>query len=118
MKCCDMTAGMLRNKISIERLTRTADGIGGFTEAWAEIGTEWAYVKGLTGTERWEAMRIMEGNLTRAVTRFRGDAYGAPFYSASDRVKFRNREYNILSVMDIESDQKWLQIDMMEGKGS
>ena len=111
---------MLRTLITIERLTSTADGMGGFTEVWTADPTAgvYAFVKFMSGTERWEADRVHPGNLVRAIIRFRGDANGAPYYTSGDRVMIRGREYGITAVSDIEFVQKWIQIEMFEGQPS
>lgn len=118
MKCCDMNAGKLRSLITIERVTRSSDGMGGWSESWAEdpTGGVFAYFTGLTGTERWEAMRVVSGNLFRAIIRYRDDGNGAPYYNEGDRVKKAGRIYDIISVMDMEDERMWLQIDLMETK--
>lgn len=118
VKCCDISAGKLRTKIYIERRTRTSDGMGGFTDSWTRdpIQGVFADVRALTGTERDEAGRVHTGNLMRAIIRYRGDALGAPYYSGNDRVIIRGREFGILSVMDIEFRQKYLQLSIFESK--
>ncbi len=119
-RCCDITAGDLRTLIQIQRLTRVSDGYGGATETWQDDPPEgvWARVKTLTGTEAWEAERIQPGNLKKAIIRFRGDSYGAPYYTASDRVIIRGREHAILAVSDMEEAQTWLEIYMHESRPS
>ena len=114
MKCSKINAGMLRQTIVIERLASAPDGMGGVTKTWATLATVPAYVRSLTGTERWEAMRVTPGNLKRAVIRWRGDAYQAPYYRESDRVMYQDREHGIIAVMDIENSQQWLQVDIFE----
>lgn len=121
MKCCDIQAGDLNVPISIEKKTRTSDAMGGATETWAEDpqGTIWAKVQMLTGTERWEAMRVHPGNLLRITLRFRGDSNGAPYWSSTQhRVKIRGRTYGIMAIVDIEMAQRWISMDIFETKPS
>lgn len=47
VKCCTpkYTSRQLRETISIQALTRTSDGMGGFTEAWTEVGgSSWVLI--------------------------------------------------------------------------
>ena len=121
MNCCDITAGMLNVLASIEKKARTPDGSGGFIEEWTENpkGGIWVGVQNLSGTERWEAMRIHPGNLIRIVTRFLGDSFGAPFWTSADhRVIIRGRIYGILAIQDVEMQQQWLKMDLFESKPS
>lgn len=120
MKCCDITAGMLRSLITLERATSTPDGEGGFTDTWAQDppGGVWAHVKPMSGSERWFADRITPGNRYRFVVRFRGDANGAPYYSAKDRIVYNGRTYGIEAVVDIDDAGRFLEIMAVENKAS
>ena len=114
MKCCDMNAGMLKTSIVIQRKTRTPDGKGGVVDGWATEATVFASWKGLSGSERWQAMRVSPVNRFRAVIRFKGDANGAPYFTGEDRVLFRTRYYNITSVVDVDDAQTWLEFSLTE----
>lgn len=116
--CGKYAAGMLQSKITIQRKTRTGDGLGGVTEAWATEGTPWAMWKALSGNELWAAMRINPSVKVKAVIRFRGDANGNPYYGPADRVTYRGREYAVLSVIDPDDRQEWLEIMLDQGKPS
>jgi len=120
MRCCDITAGKLSSKITIERNTPAADGEGGFTDAWAAdpAGGVWAMVKPVGGSERWFAERVTPGNRYRFVIRFRGNGSGAPYYSAEDRVVYNGRTYGIESVVDIDDEHRYLEIVAVENKAS
>lgn len=118
--CAKYHAGMLTQKVTIERVTRTRDAAGGWTESWAAdpLDGMYAHLEYLTGTERWEAQRVHPGNLMRAVIHYRGTADGLPYYSASDRLIWRTREFAILAVHDLEFKQMWLQLDLLEGRAT
>lgn len=116
--CGKYSAGVLQSKITIERKTRAADGMGGFTETWASVGTPWAMWRALSGSELWAAQRINPIVRIKAVIRFKGDAYGAPYYSAADRVTYRNREYAVVAVMDPDDRQEWLELMLAESAPS
>ncbi len=118
MSCVKIPLGDLDRKIHIERRTRTTDNLGGATEVWAADPTDgvWARLKNLTGTERWEAQRVMPGNVIRVLLRWRDDGNGNPYYSASDRVLHQGRYYTILSVIDLEYAREYIQMDIQEGK--
>lgn len=118
MTCVTFNMGEFKHKISIERQTDVADGLGGFTSSWAAdpAGGVWAKIKNLTGTERWEAQRLMPGNLVRVIIRWRADAQGNPYYTAQDRVVYQGRTYAILAVFEVDWSRQYIQIDMQEGK--
>jgi head-tail adaptor len=120
-----MHSGLLRSQISIERETLTPDGMGGNTSAWAADPAEgvWANWKGYKGTAQFNSEeshdhRDVALNRFRAVIHFRGDAYGAPYYTEGDRVVYKNRTYNIESILDVEDRQQWLEMTLVEGRPS
>lgn len=118
-KSCGLySAGMLQSKITIQRKTRAADGMGGVTETWATSATPWAMWRALTGRELYQAQRIAPTVSVKAVIRFRGDASGAPYYTPADRVTYRGREYAISAAIDPDDRQEWLELYLSEGMPS
>ena len=120
MKCCDLHAGMLSERVSLERRTRTADGYGGYTEAWqADPALNLPVsLKPLSGTEAYVAMRIAPTATYQLYMRFRGDAQGNPYYTPADRVVHRGRYYNVLAVFDVEMRGQWISMLLNEGAPS
>lgn len=118
MACLNINISDLNKKITIERLVTAPDGMGGQAKAWSAdpVGGVWAGWKNLTGTERWEAHRVMPGNLIRVYIRWRDDGFGNPYYRSSDRVFYQNRYYTILAVFDVEFRKEFIQLDIQEGK--
>lgn len=117
-ECCDTVAGDLRHVVIIERRVRVSDGQGGFTETWVAdpAGGVRCKMQFLTGTERWETYRNMNGNLIRLTMRFRDNGDGAPYWEAArDRVTFRGRTYDILAVSDPDWRRQWIKMDIFEG---
>tara|TARA_R110000851_G_scaffold64848_3_gene147455 strand:- start:425 stop:769 length:345 start_codon:yes stop_codon:yes gene_type:complete len=106
MKCCDMKAGMLKEAVAFQRVTREADGAGGFTETWAAIvGTPTrAHVKAMSGGERFQSQRTEATSTHKIVVR-----YNAAL-TAVDRVVIRERAYNIRFIDNMEFADKWLYI--------
>lgn len=111
MKCKDLNAGKLRTAVTFERATRTSDGAGGYTEAWATItgAPTRAAVKHFTGRETMDADRIEFVSRTRLFTRYNSGL------KQGDRVTMGSKVYNIQSVIDIEMRGKYLQIDLKQG---
>ena len=119
MVCCTKyNARQLRQRVTIQSKTQTADGMGGWTEAWSAGDNVWALWQPRSGSERVRAMGLSTGVSVKAVIRFRGNADGAPYYSAEDRVQYRGRTYNIKAVIDVDGMQDWLEIMLEEGTPS
>jgi head-tail adaptor len=61
--------GKLRERVRIERETRTPDGGGGFTVGWLTVAVRWAAVEPLKGLERLQAMQLEAANLYKVTLR-------------------------------------------------
>ena len=110
-KCCDYNTGMLRTPVLFERATRTTDGSGGSTRAWATVAgaPTRAHAKAMSGRERWSSERTEATDAIRVVIR-----YGATI-KESDRVTVDGKKYNINRIVDVEFARKWLEITATGG---
>ena len=111
MKCCQYTAGMLREVVSIEAKTSTADGMGGFTVAWAAVSgaPTRAMISASPGSERWGYMRQTPGNSYKMITRHFDTA------SAAQRIIWKTKEYGVLGVVDPDGRGDWLEWRLSDG---
>lgn len=90
-----MFAGKLRHRVTVERLSEVQDEASGeMASAWAPIGTFWAQVEPLSGTELFEAKQITP-EITHKVT-FR---YGTNV-TPRDRLIHRERYFEIIAALD------------------
>ena len=104
MKCCDLTSGMLRHKVVIEREVITQDSVGGYSSAWATHKTVYAAIKPTGGSERLHAMRL-ESNISHKVyLRYTADI------TPKDRIIYNGREMQIRAVINVEERNKWLEL--------
>lgn len=106
MTCCKYSAGMLREPVTFQRKARTADGAGGFTEAWAAIAgaPTRCMVKPMSGGERWASQRLEATATHKLVTRYSADL------NAGDRAVIRGRAYNLRLVSNVDFADRWLEI--------
>jgi len=72
-----MNAPHLNRALKLEGAVRTADGAGGFTEAWAALGTLWAEVLPGSGSDVLGEERMLSAVPYRVTVR------GAPLGAAS-----------------------------------
>lgn len=116
VSCCNpkYTSRSLREIVSIQGLTRAADGMGGFTDTWAAVSgaPTRAMIEAAPGSERWGFMRQVPGNGYRMVTRFFSSA------TAAQRVIWRGKEYGVLGVVDPDGRQDWLEWRLSDGVAS
>lgn len=109
MACCsDYSAGMLRTSVEFQRKSRVADGAGGWSETWAAIAgaPDRAFVKAMSGSERFVSMRVDATAKWKVVTRyFAGLVEG-------DRVLVEGRAANIRFVNNVEYKNRWYEIEV------
>ena len=110
MKCCDMTAGMLREPVTFQELVITDIGGGANERSFVDRtpGTKGKF-EPLSGGERLYAQRLDAETRNRLTIRYRADI------TESDRVKVRDRYYNIRHLQNVEFLNRWLVIDLDGG---
>lgn len=109
-----MQPGRMDQRITLQRVTRTTDAIGGTTETWEDLETVWAYIRPLAGAEAQDAQRVSPQTRFRAVIWWKGDASGSPYYTAADKVVWRGREYGIESVVPVGRNER-MELRLIEG---
>lgn len=112
MACCaKYSARDLREPVVFQRLERTSDGAGGYTEAWSQIAG--APVRGkfkaMSGRERWASDRVEATSTHRIAVRYFSDL------KESDRAVIRGRAYNIRFINNVDYLDDWLEIDLQLG---
>jgi SPP1 family predicted phage head-tail adaptor len=109
VKCCDITAGMLRHHVVIERLTKTPDGLGGWVKSWGLVAITRAYMRVTGGSEVNSQDRLNMVQRQRAYIRYRSDLL------PNDRLVFDGKPFQIRVINDLEFRKKWLELDLESG---
>jgi len=114
MKCCDINSGMLKEPVTFQRMTRTADGAGGQTQTWATVSgaPTRAYVRVASGNERYAHDRVEATIKLKLTTRYTNAL------RESDRVLIRGRAHNIKLLNNLEFRNQWLEISVDGGVAS
>jgi SPP1 family predicted phage head-tail adaptor len=112
MACCNgLNAGKLRNTIHIQRFVGEKTVAGGWSGEWENILTLKAYIKPLSGSERFFAKR-MESVITHKIyIRYQN------VISAADRIEYFGRIFSIKAVLNMEEKNMWLEMPCEEGSG-
>lgn len=110
MKCCDLYSGKLRNTIVVERAVKTPDGGGGADNTWQTVATIRAYIKPISGGERFQAMRLEADTTHRIFIRYRSDLL------TSDRINYNGRLFQIRALINLEERNQWFEIYADEGE--
>lgn len=109
MNCCDMTAGKLREPITIQRKQPTPDGLGGQTLQWVSLFTTRADVRPVSGREAVQAMQLQASITHRIYIRYRADL------TAADRILLRGQPLQIRAIINIEMRNRWLELACDQG---
>lgn len=108
-------AGTLDQLIRFERLTRTSDGGGGYTDAWGPVPLDanvWAHVKAKTGREG-----MVDGQ-TAATFVVVFTVYNRGDITALDRIVWEGVAYNIRGMLREGGRDLRLKIEAERGVAS
>lgn len=111
MKCCDIEAGKLRHKVSVQKLNMTEREGGGYDTEWETFANPYAWIKPISGTESLFGMQLQDSITHDIVIRYKASRAITPEH----RIKFGDRLFNIRSVINVEERDRWLQIRAEEG---
>lgn len=109
-----MNSGMLREPVTFQRMTRTADGAGGQTQTWATISgaPTRAHVRMASGSERFAHDRVEATVKLKLTTRY------TSALTEADRVLIRGKAHNIRVLNNLEFRNEWLEIGVDGGVAS
>jgi len=100
-----MRAGSLRHKITFQQLTVANDTWGHSAETWTDQVTTYAALWTLRGTERMESLKL-DNEITHKIrVRYKRDL------NPKMRIKFGERYFNILSMVD--PDERHIYYEIM-----
>ena len=110
MKCCDLTAGNLRNKIDFQRESSIPDGAGGTNLIWDDLFVQVpAFIKPVSGNETLHSMRLEARISHKIYIRYMSGI------KPSDRILFDGRPMQIRALINIEERNRWYEISADEG---
>ena len=91
-----MKAGNLRHYITIEQQTETFNSEGELIITWTTFKSVWAEILPLVGREYWSSKQVNAETTGKLRTRY------YPGITPKMRIKFGNRYFEILGVINIE----------------
>lgn len=109
MKCCDITAGMLREPVTVQRQVSVSDGMGGQAIQWIDLYTTRADVRPLSGREAVQAMQLQASITHRVYMRYMADI------TAADRLVIRGNPLQIRAIINVELRNRWLELSCDAG---
>lgn len=101
--------GKMRERVTLQQESPTADGGGGYALAWTDIATVWAKVEPLSGREQIEASKLQGVVQYRIMIRYRSDVVPGM------RLSWGGVYFNIRAVICEEERDRFLQLTCEKG---
>ena len=101
-------AGLLNKRITIQQQTKVSDSMGGFTITWSDVATVWAAIWPVSANEQTQAQSTAMVISHRIRIRYRS------VIRASWRVQFDNRYFNIVSIVNPNEANEYLDLMVKE----
>ncbi len=102
--------GEMRCRLTLQDSSVVADGAGGLTTSWANVGGCWGNLRPLTGSDSLSALRHANDVSHRFTTRWRGDLN----VKVGMRFVLDSRVFNILSVSNVDERNRSLEMMLIE----
>ena len=99
-----MPVGDLNKRILLQYETKVSDSMGGFTATWTDGDTIWAAIWPTSASEMIQSMQSELVVTHRIRIRYR------KAFRATYRIKFGNRYFNIVSVLNPSERNEWLDL--------
>jgi len=96
--------GRLNKRITVQYPTETADNVGGFTTTWNDLATIWAAIWPTSARELIQSMSNVMEITHRIRIRYRDDILH------NYRISFGTRYFNIVSIINPNERNQWLDI--------
>jgi len=94
--------GRLRSEFTLEEGQQTADGLGGFSEAWVEIATLYGRIEPVAARDVFGADQTLETVTHRITLRWRSDVRSGMRFTKP------GRSFDILTVHDPDESGRYL----------
>ena len=96
--------GSLNKRITLQYPTKVSDDMGGFTETWVDAATVWSAIWPTSAREQVQSMKETMTISHRIRIRYRS------ILRPDWRVKFGNRYFNIVSIINPSERNEWLDL--------
>lgn len=96
--------GRLRHRVTLQKLEVTTDAIGQQIENWIDVANVWASVEPLSGKEYFRVQQINSEIRVKIIIRYLTGV------TSHMRIKALKHTYNILSVINFEERNQYLEL--------
>lgn len=107
-KSRQINIGMMKQRVTIQYYSLTSDGMGGNTRTWNTLGTVWANVMPLSGSEALEVGGLKGNTKYKIRTRYRDDfvsaGYSRDTYDHLLRLLYDGKTMNVEYAINASED--------------
>jgi SPP1 family predicted phage head-tail adaptor len=103
-----MNIGALNKRLILQHSVSVADGMGAFTVTWDDAATVWGSIWPISANE------MIQANAQAMIISHRIRIRYHSTLKASWRIKFENRYFNIISIINPNEANKYLDIMVKE----
>lgn len=103
-----MRAGELRNRVTVEQYTESANSVGEPVKTWSTYAVLDAAINALTGTERIQAAQVNANAFVQMTLRY------YPGITPKMRVRLGSRTFQIASVVNVDERNREIDLLMVE----
>jgi len=99
-----MSAGRLRDRVTLQRATTTQDDYGAYTETWTDLATVWG-----RNVVRW-GKEADYAHQTEGVQRYEFEIRYYSGLTPKDRLVWEGRAFDIIAVRNLDGLRKYHQV--------
>lgn len=107
-----ISIGRLRQKVTLEKASETADGAGGCAIAWSSLASFYADIRPQGADEAYRQGKVQDKLTHRIYCRYRADI------KTEYRLKYETRYFNIKGIKNIDERDRFLELTCSEGESS
>lgn len=104
----DYITARMNRRVTLQRVSQTSDGQGGFTDVWVDVAGLWAAIEPLSGFEKLQAMQMQTPMTHKVTMRYRADV------STKDRLAYGSRLFHIKEALNLEENGYFLRLKCVE----
>lgn len=104
--------GKLRQRIELQSVAETTDGMGGFTEVWSTFATVWADIRPVSTNERFYSQQLQATTTHKVIIRTNDNV------TEKDRLIFDGRTFQIKGILRDLEEARYMTLECREGVGT
>jgi SPP1 family predicted phage head-tail adaptor len=109
---CTYLPATFRKRLTIQEVTKSSDGQGGFTDQWNDLQDVSASVEPLKAYERFQAMQMQTPITHKIVMRYH------PTLTTTARLRLGDRVFTVKEIINVEERNAYLVIKAIERAGA